>query len=270
MPAQPDEDTTMNETTNRELAHPAFASPLNLIATALSTGASIEMVRELLALKREHEADEARKAWAAAMAEAAAELPAIVKTKTVDFTTTKGRTNYRYEGLDDVVDTIRPVLAKHGLSHSWEIVEQGDRIVVTCRIAHRDGHAQGATLSAPRDESGMKNYIQSKGSAITYLQRYTLKAALGLAASADDDGAASGAAPGSQDVPTTITAEQAASILALADDIADKGVLDRVRAQLNVKSIEEIPAARFDTVIKRLRATKVRESQSQPKEGNAQ
>jgi ERF superfamily len=268
MPAQhPDEDT-MNDHT--ELTHhPAFASPLNLIATALNSGASIEMVRELLALKREHEADEARKAWNAAMADAAAELPAILKTKLVDFTTTKGRTTYKYEGLDSVVDAVRPVLAKHGLSHSWEIVEQGDRIVVTCRIAHRDGHSQGSTLSAPRDESGMKNYIQSKGSAITYLQRYTLKAALGLAASIDDDGAAAGAAPG-QDVSTTITPEQAASIVALADDIADKGVLDRVRAQLNVATIEEIPAARFETVIKRLRATKVRESQSQPPKEPAQ
>ena len=256
-------------TDTRELAHPAFASPLNLIATALSSGASIEMVRELLALKREHEADEARKAFNSAMADAAAELPSIAKTKRVDFTTSKGRTSYSYEGLDDVVEAVRPVLAKHGLSHSWEIVEQGDRMVVTCRIAHRDGHSQGATLSAPRDELGQKNYIQSKGSAVSYLQRYTLKSALGLAAAPDDDGRAAG--PEAEAAPALISPAQVAQIVALAADIDDKNVLDRVRAQLNVGSIEEIPAPRFDVVLRRLKATKLKESQSQPpQEGSAQ
>ena len=43
------------------------------------------------------------------------------------------------------------------------------------------------SLEADNDESGNKNAIQAVGSAATYLQRYTLKLALGLAASNDDD-----------------------------------------------------------------------------------
>ena len=37
------------------------------------------------------------------------------------------------------------------------------------------------------DQSGSKNGFQAIGSAVTYLQRYTLKAALGLSAEVDDD-----------------------------------------------------------------------------------
>jgi hypothetical protein len=47
-------------------------------------------------------------------------------------------------------------------------------------------------LRAGADQSGAKNSIQAIGSTISYLQRYTLKAALGLAAANDDDGKASG------------------------------------------------------------------------------
>jgi hypothetical protein len=43
-------------------------------------------------------------------------------------------------------------------------------------------------LTAGRDDGPGRNAIQQVGSTITYLQRYTLKAALGLAVSHDEDG----------------------------------------------------------------------------------
>jgi len=44
-------------------------------------------------------------------------------------------------------------------------------------------------MSAKKDSSGNKNEIQARGSAITYLQRYTLIAALGIStADEDNDG----------------------------------------------------------------------------------
>jgi hypothetical protein len=58
---------------------------------------------------------------------------------------------------------------------------------VTCIIAHSAGYSEENSLSAPFDPSGNKNPLQAIGSAQTYLQRYTLKAALGLAAAKDDD-----------------------------------------------------------------------------------
>jgi hypothetical protein len=61
-------------------------------------------------------------------------------------------------------------------------------VTVSCIISHRAGHSEENSLSARHDTSGNKNPIQALGSAVTYLQRYTLKAAVGVAAAADDDG----------------------------------------------------------------------------------
>ena len=55
------------------------------------------------------------------------------------------------------------------------------------------GHSESVTLDAFKEDSGTKNNIQAMGSSITYLERYTLFAATGLASEEqDDDGAGSG------------------------------------------------------------------------------
>jgi len=52
------------------------------------------------------------------------------------------------------------------------------------------GHSESTSIIGTADTSGGKNSIQGIGSAITYLQRYSLFSILGLAASeSDDDGA---------------------------------------------------------------------------------
>ncbi len=62
------------------------------------------------------------------------------------------------------------------------------KVRVTCIVSHSAGYSENTTLEASEDHSGNKNTIQAIGSAATYLQRYTLKLALGLSASTDDDG----------------------------------------------------------------------------------
>jgi hypothetical protein len=44
----------------------------------------------------------------------------------------------------------------------------------------------GVTMSAPPDTSGAKNVIQAKASTVTYLRRYTLLGAVGMAAGMPD------------------------------------------------------------------------------------
>ena len=83
---------------------------------------------------------------------------------------------------------VDPVLARHGLSYRFRSEQSGNRLKVICRVSHADGFGEETALETQNDESGNKNAIQSVGSAVTYLQRYTLKLALGLAASNDDDG----------------------------------------------------------------------------------
>lgn len=173
---------------------PVDFQPPQLLGQAIAAGANIEVIERLMALQERWQASQAKRAFDNAMATLRTELPPIVKSNSVDFTSNRGRTHYKYEDLHDVTEAITPVMAKHGLSFRWR-TEPGEPVKVTCIVSHRDGHSEECALSAPRDESGNKNAIQALGSAITYLQRYTLKAALGVAAARDDDGQSSSQRP---------------------------------------------------------------------------
>ncbi|RYG93461.1 MAG: ERF family protein [Alphaproteobacteria bacterium] len=194
------------------------ASPmLALMHDAIQKGLPIDVIRELKAMAKEMADDQSRRAFDAAMAGAKAEIPVIVKNKLVDFESKgeNGRTTYRHEDLGEIARTVDPILARHGLSYRFQTTsDHGQPVVVTCIVAHRDGHNERNTLTAGRDDSGKKNSIQQIGSTITYLQRYTLKAALGLAAAADDDGKAS-------EGPLRLSEEQVEELNRLIDQAVD-------------------------------------------------
>lgn len=177
-------------------------TPMEILSSAVERGADVLVLEKLLGLQERWEHNQARKAFDEAMSAARAEIPTITKSREVDFTTAKGRTNYRYEDLASIADAVKPVLARHGLSYRFRTSSKpNEPVTVTCIVSHRLGYSEENTLSAARDESGNKNSIQAIGSAVTYLQRYTLKAALGLAVSNDDDGQAAGGASQTPDQP---------------------------------------------------------------------
>ncbi|WP_245270479.1 ERF family protein [Mesorhizobium ciceri] len=159
-----------------------------MIDRALASNATPETLERLLALQERWEASQARKAFDEAMSAAKSEIPIISKNRTVDFTSAKGRTHYKHEDLAEIARTVNPILGKHGLSYRFRTSSAASEPVsVTCIVSHRLGYFEENTLVGPRDDSGNKNSLQQVGSTLTYLQRMTLKAALGLAAAEDDD-----------------------------------------------------------------------------------
>jgi hypothetical protein len=218
-------------------------TPMDMLNRAVSSGASLDMVEKLMTLQDRWEKSQARKAFDNAMADAKAEIPNITKNREVDFTSQKGRTHYRYEDLGEIARVVSPILAKHGLSYRYRTTSQvNEPVTVTCIVSHREGHFEENTLCAGKDDTGGKNAIQQVGSTITYLQRMTLKGALGLAVSNDDDGKAAS-------VPVeTVTQKQ-------ADDLRDLIELHgKDRAAFlkwaKVERIEEIAAAAYDSCVK--------------------
>jgi hypothetical protein len=165
-------------------------SPDRLIALALEKGADPGTIEKLMDLQERFEAGNARKAYVLAMTAFKIEAPSVlIKGDKVDFQSSKGRTHYNYANLGSIVQEITAILGKHSLSASWETKQNDkDDVIVTCHITHSAGHRESVTLRGPADESGNKNRIQAVGSTVTYLQRYTLLAALGLATGEDDDG----------------------------------------------------------------------------------
>lgn len=207
--------------TSRDLVaqdSPASATPMQLVERAMAVG-NLDLVEKFMALQERWEANQARKAFVAAISAAKAEIKPILKKQEVDFTSTRGRTNYEHEGLADIAEHVDPILAKNGLSYRYRPKQDAKILTITCIVEHRDGHAEETTLFGANDESGNKNAIQSVGSTATYLQRYTLKLALGLAAAKDDDGrgAGNGAEPPEPEAPEGY-ADWRADMTAKADE----------------------------------------------------
>ena len=62
-------------------------TPMAMVQQAISSGASIDVMERLLDLQERWQANEARRAFSAALAALRDDLPQIVKTQQVDFTT---------------------------------------------------------------------------------------------------------------------------------------------------------------------------------------
>jgi hypothetical protein len=119
-----------------------------------------------------------------ALAAAKRNLPTIVKSREVNL---GGNRSYKYEDFNAVAGVVDPVLSDAGLAYRFRTSSDANTVTVTC-ILFGHGHSEENSLTAPPDTSGAKNAVQAIGSIVTYLQRYCLKAALGVAASIDDDG----------------------------------------------------------------------------------
>ena len=223
---------------------PQLVSVLHALMT--NPEMSPERVKQAFDFYKLIDTDQAQKAFNAAMADARAEIPPIIKNREVDFTSQKGRTNYRHEDLAGIAKIIDPILGKHGLSYRFRTTNPpNEPVSVTCVVSHRQGHSEENSLVAPRDDTGNKNSIQQIGSTITYLQRYTLKAALGLSAAHDDDGGKAGNGSGE-----AITKEQCDTLIAkLEATNSDKAAFCRY---FRIDGVAMLPSKRYPEADKML------------------
>lgn len=166
-------------------------TPMTMLDRAVASGAGIDVIEKLMGLQERWEGNQARKAFVAAFADFKAEAIQIVRNQAITDGPLKGK---KYADLYSFVEAVTPALSKHGLSASWDITKDDkDWIEVTCIIEHVLGHSKRVSLGAAPDAGGAKNAIHARASTVSYLERYTLKAATGLAESGDDDDAAAAA-----------------------------------------------------------------------------
>lgn len=224
---------------------PAVVTPLAMIDRAIASGATPETLEKLLALQERWEASQARAEFDEAIAAAKAEIKPVIKNQKAAFDTSKGRTEYAYEDLAAVADAVDPILTQHGLSYRYQSKVDGMMVTVSCILSHRRGHREETTLTAGNDTSGSKNAIQAIGSTVTYLQRYTLKLALGLAATKDTDGHIDG------DGPKLIDDAQ----FRYLSDLIEKASADtsKMLAYLKAEALETLTQAQYKTAEAMLR-----------------
>jgi hypothetical protein len=172
---------------------------------------------------------------------------------------------YKYADLAAVVDTVQPILSKHGLSVAQFIsVTEGGKDTLTTWLMHESGQfiTSSMRLYLKKDDS------QGQGSAVTYARRYSYSAALGLVVDEDDDGRAasqnqrnrSGAKPKPQ--PKPARADEAdpttgeipdppnvSAVIAKLDQEGRKELLAKMEKS-NYPPIEQLPPAAAKTVVK--------------------
>jgi len=206
-----------------------------------------DVLQQMLDVQKDYEKNEAEKAFHRALAEFKTNEIRLEKDKLVSFDTQKGRTEYRHTTLGAALSVINPILSQYGLSLSWETKQEtqsGGEITVTCVLSHSMGASKETALSAAPDASGGKNSIQAIASTVSYLERYTAFALVGLASmDQDDDGNGAG-----QPKPEVeyITAEQSTELHALINENGlDLKMFLKVLATKGVDSLETIPADGF-------------------------
>lgn len=210
-------------------------TPMEMLDRAVSQGASIETLDRLMTLQERWEKNQARKDFDAAISEAKKEIKPVARNR-------NGH-NTRYADFAAVATAVDGPLSAHGLSYRFRTRQEGDRIHVTCVLSHRAGHSEENTIAGPADTSGSKNAIQAIGSTLTYLQRYSLMQAVGLAATNDDDGKAANAAK-------PITEKQAEEIKELIAHVgADIG---KFLVAFQIETVDDLPSGRFDEAKARL------------------
>jgi hypothetical protein len=93
----------------------------------------------------------------------------------------------RYADLAEVLNTVRPVFARHGLAIIQSVSSDQQLVTVTTTIAHKEGGYVTSSLSCASPTSK----VQDLGSIVTYLRRYSVAAMTSISQEDDDGNAAS-------------------------------------------------------------------------------
>lgn len=96
-----------------------------------------------------------------------------------------------YADLASVIEAVREPLAANGIARVQAVLSRGPEVGVRTALVHASGEWIAATVWCKPEKSGP----QALGSVITYLRRYSLAAAVGVAQQDDDAESAEKRAP---------------------------------------------------------------------------
>jgi hypothetical protein len=158
----------------------AVARPIDLprmFDMAMERGPEgVQMLKELVVLRREMEEEAAKREYTAAMVKTQAEMPTVIKSSR---NPSNNSSYVKFEHLDEVA---RPIYQSNGFSLEYSEREcpTPEKIRIACKVSHVRGHFEEHFLDGSPDDTGAKGApnktkIQGQGSTFSYLQRYLLK-----------------------------------------------------------------------------------------------
>lgn len=189
----------MNQVVERDtqLAPQQPASEAAAVLAVISRAAAdpnvdIAKLEKLLDMQERIMTKQAEMAFNRDMATMQAELPSITEKGEI---IVDKKVRSRYARFEDINDTCKPVLQKHGFAVTFRTNTEGAVVKVTGILTHREGHSVNTDMTLPVDVSGSKNTVQAIGSSIAYGKRYVFCALLNITSRGEDDdgnGAGSG------------------------------------------------------------------------------
>lgn len=242
---------------NAIIEHEPTSSPVKIInadagslmavisRAAADPSVDVDKLERLLGMYERVKANEAKAAFAAAMAEAKREMPQVVRRAE------NTQTNSKYATLEAVAAAVDPIISKHGFVPSFgtaaPVVDATYR--VTCRLLHSAGHSEDYFADIPIDIAGIKGN-QNKtpthafGSTMSYGRRYLKLMIFDIATkNQDDDGNGAGT--------VAITAEQLKTLRDFIELIeADEA---KITAHHKLESLADLPAKKFDRTMQALK-----------------
>jgi hypothetical protein len=150
--------------------------------------ADVAKLRELIDMQREIVREQARVAFEADFVDMQKELPIIAEKGEIKV---NGSLRSKFAKHEDIIEIVRPILAKWGFSLRHKNEQQERSLTITAILSHRAGHQVTDTFVCPPDNSGGKNDVQAMGSTREYGRRYTTESILNIVTRAQDNDAQS-------------------------------------------------------------------------------
>jgi ERF superfamily protein len=230
-------------------------------------------MRELLAMQKEIDAEEARKAFTFDFMALTDDLPIITADRKIEIIK-KGSDGQRVKGRDPIeqstpytsfnkmMDVLKRPLKAHSfsLSYSTEPSADGTRLIVWVYLDHVRGHQRKTAFPLPAETSGSKNNVQGWGSAQSYGMRYGTRALLNIISQAPEDADTDGRVEpvktideveAKQIEPTKITLDQCTALVAKIGKPETGGVgLDKFLEKYGVKAVIDLPPGLYPDACK--------------------
>lgn len=266
----PDQDGTTVTILSRDDRVPvrnnASTQILELVtALARDPQSSPDRIERFLKIYDDREAKAAKAEFYADFSACQGRLPSIDKNGKITITDKVDRAKIiqstPYALWADINEAIKPVLLEYGFGLTFKVEYSKDeagatRIGTRAILLHRGGHEEETTVWLPLDATGSKNNVQAQGSSLSYGKRMAGCAILNITAhdkgEQDDDGGRAGG-------PARLDEDQVGELQSIMVRIG--GIPQWAPAFFEylsklfrtvISSVEEIPAAGFETAKKAL------------------
>lgn len=168
----------------------AVARPMDiegLFRFAMEKGGGVETIERLMTIRRELNAEEAKRAFDSAMAAFQSDCPVVDKPTSVK--DNSGTRAYSFASLDHVIATVKPTLEKHGFSHKFDtdVKSEPGWVIAMCIVTHRAGHSETSTAKFPLGAgTRIMSTTQIYAAALTFACRRVFQNAFGIVCAGED------------------------------------------------------------------------------------